>query len=138
MELNREQIIKALEHCINRKDCSDCVIKSKERGSGCLGRPRAFFKNALSLIKELIEERDAAIVASKMSGVPFPDGLEIVHTFCQKEIKKAKADTVRNMQERLEAEAITIKDHTGKLGIVVVGTIDQIAKEMLEGKNVSG
>lgn len=58
MELNREQIIKALEHCINRKDCSDCVIKSKEFRSGCIGRPRAFFKNALSLIKELTDENE--------------------------------------------------------------------------------
>jgi hypothetical protein len=38
------------------------------------------------------------------------------------------------MQERLKAETITIQDHTGKLGsVVLVGTIDQIVKEMLEG-----
>ena len=44
------------------------------------------------------------------------------------------ADTVRKMQERLKAESITIQDHTGKLGsVVLIGTIDQIAKEMVEG-----
>jgi hypothetical protein len=37
------------------------------------------------------------------------------------------------MQERLKAESITIQDHTGKLGsVVLVGTIDQIVKEMLK------
>ena len=63
MELKRDEIIKALEYCINRKDCSDCMIKSKELRSGCIGRPRAFFKNALALInsqeqriKELTEK----------------------------------------------------------------------------------
>ncbi len=88
--LNAEQIKKALEHCINRKDCSDCVIKSKELRSGCIGRPRAFFKNALALInsqeqkiKELPEEnerlrdiektaefyqREASRLAEKLSG----------------------------------------------------------------------
>ena len=61
--LNAEQIKKAFEHCINKKDCSDCVIKDKEPRSGCLGRPRVFFKSALDLInsqeqkiKELTEE----------------------------------------------------------------------------------
>jgi hypothetical protein len=44
------------------------------------------------------------------------------------------ADTVKKMQERLKAETIIIQDHTGKLGsVVLVGTIDQIAKEILEG-----
>ena len=48
--------------------------------------------------------------------------------------QEVKADTVRKMQERLKAESITIQDHTGKLGsVVLIGTIDQIAKEMVEG-----
>jgi FtsZ-binding cell division protein ZapB len=43
-------------------------------------------------------------------------------------------DSVKSFAERLKAETITIQDHTGKLGLVVlVGTIDQIAKEMVEG-----
>lgn len=49
------------------------------------------------------------------------------------EIEKTKADTVRKMQERLKADAVTIRDHTGKLGVVVgVGNIDDVAREMLE------
>ena len=44
-----------------------------------------------------------------------------------------KADTIRKMQERLKAETITIQDHTGKLGsVILVNTVDQIAKEILE------
>lgn len=47
-----------------------------------------------------------------------------------------KADTIRKMQERLKAETITIQDHTGKLGsVIIVSTVDQIAKEMLEENN---
>jgi hypothetical protein len=45
-------------------------------------------------------------------------------------------DYVGSFAERLKAETITIQDHTGKLGsVVLVGTIDQIAKEMLEEEN---
>ena len=45
------------------------------------------------------------------------------------------ADTVRKMQERLKADAVTIQDHTGKLGVVVgVGNIDDVAREMLESE----
>ena len=50
--------------------------------------------------------------------------------------KAVKEDTVRKMQERLKADAVTIRDHTGKLGVVVgVGNIDDVAREMLEGEN---
>ena len=43
------------------------------------------------------------------------------------------ADTVRKMQERLKAQAIIIKDHTGKMGTIVgVGNIDDVAREMIE------
>ena len=63
--MEKEQIVKALEHCIDRKDCSNCVIKNQISGFACLGRPREFFKNALALInsqeqriKELTEENE--------------------------------------------------------------------------------
>lgn len=47
------------------------------------------------------------------------------------------ADTVREMQERLKADAVIIKDHTGKMGTVVgVGNIDDVAKEMIEDDNM--
>lgn len=48
-------------------------------------------------------------------------------------VESVRADTVRTMQERLKADAVTIQDHTGKLGVVVgVGNIDDVAREMLE------
>ena len=48
------------------------------------------------------------------------------------EVKQIKTRTVMEMARRLNAEAITIQDHTGKLGsVVLVGTIDQIAQEMI-------
>lgn len=51
-------------------------------------------------------------------------------------VESVRADTVREMQERLKADAVTIQDHTGKLGVVVgVGNIDDVAREMLEGEN---
>lgn len=51
-------------------------------------------------------------------------------------VESVRADTVREMQERLMAQAITIQDHTGKIGVVVgVGNIGDVAKEMLEGEN---
>lgn len=50
----------------------------------------------------------------------------------EEELKEIKTRTVMEMVRRLNAEAITIQDHTGKLGsVVLVGTIDQIAKEMI-------
>lgn len=72
--MEKEQIVKALEHCIDRKDCSNCVIKNQISGFACLGRPREFFKNALALInsqeqriKELTEENE------RLRGIGLPD-----------------------------------------------------------------
>lgn len=53
------------------------------------------------------------------------------------DVKYIKADTVQKIQERLRAETITIQDHIGNLGsVILVSAVDQIAKEMLEENNV--
>ena len=50
-------------------------------------------------------------------------------------IKDAYGFAVREMKARLDKNLIAIKDHTGKIGLVVLDSdIDQIAKEMLEGE----
>ncbi len=54
MELNREQIIKAIEYCFSDKPCNKC--EWHEKGNGCLGKLE---QSAISLIKELTEENEA-------------------------------------------------------------------------------
>ncbi len=86
-------------------------------------------------IKELTEENERLSVCTKILTTNNAD-LEAELALIYDLLEESKADTVRKMQERLKAETITIQDHTGKLGsVVIVGTIDQIAKEMLEGGN---
>ncbi len=95
------------------------------------------FDNALALIKELTEEikyleadydRVYEQAEADIRGNMADGG-----TSCHWCADKTKADTVRKMQERLKAEAITIQDHTGKFGsVILVSTVDQIVKEMLE------
>ena len=55
MKLNRKQIIKALECCqsTNIADCRNCAYKGKYTEFGCTN---LLVKDALSLIRELIEE----------------------------------------------------------------------------------
>ena len=78
------------------------------------------------------EER--LIVAAKMAGVPFPEGLDIVHNYCEKVIKKTQADTVRKMQSEIKERCIK----GGIFPAFVASTIDEIAKEMLEENNGQG
>lgn len=163
-ELNREQIIKALE-CCTRSGCSDnetkdCPLKSYD---DCRTRLAI---NALALIEELTEEnerleaeithleghREADIkafktlkdenerlkLAPKIGSVSVPEALEILNKYCESGIKKAKADTVRKMQERLTERLnrnSIFKSITMSAGETVYDVIDQIAKEMLEGEN---
>ena len=65
MELNREQIIKALECCTNKPyaDCKNCPYETEIREKSCIDVGIGCFitdlpLNALSLIKELTEENE--------------------------------------------------------------------------------
>lgn len=53
MELNREQIVKALECCSSKIGCKECPLQPKESLSICVTQ---ISKCALSLIKELTEK----------------------------------------------------------------------------------
>lgn len=145
MELNREQIIKALECCQKRK-CQSCTYDVFGNSlSNCRVK-----KHALTLIKELTEERtdhitqlvaqDVQISNLKDEIARLRDKLERTdralsvmdkaHKELFTESFKIKADTVRKMQERLK-EAF---EHRGLFGYDIIDKkIDQIAEEMLEG-----
>lgn len=56
MELNREQIIKALEICTTTGNCPECPYN--DDSSLCINR---ILKDAITLIKELTEEKEVAI-----------------------------------------------------------------------------
>lgn len=77
-----------------------------------------------------VEDENERLKAQKYY-IHSDDRIEMIPT-----VESVRADTVRKMQERLKADAVTIQDHTGKLGVVVgVGNIDDVAREMLEGDN---
>ena len=111
MELNAEQLMKALECCITQgAECRKCPFMHTQ--DLCY---REIKRKALALIKQLIEENE---------------DLKAIAEQYQKQFEEAKADTAREMQSE-------IKDRCIKGGIYpafVARTIDQIAKEMLEGK----
>ena len=135
MELNREQIIKALKCISSTEDvlCAGCDYR-KYDGLAC---HRIGANNALALIKELTEENER-LRGERAKFFEYKHGTlvrnALVLTKNKKEFddfcKAIKADTVRKMQERLmyefgflcSWELQEIKD-----------TVDQITKEMLEG-----
>jgi hypothetical protein len=117
MELNRENIIKALECCAEAYDCFTCDIYKR----GCIGGFRAgMAKNALSLIKELTEENERLRAAIPLWA---KQCVELTERCMQ-----LRADTVREMQERLKAEM-----SFGRY--IQAYQIDQIAEEMLNDGN---
>ncbi len=137
MELNREQIIKALECCSHRPRCRECPYTTKECES--------LRKDALALIKELTEEvvdlKDIAEGYQKQFEDCYAEN-ERLHASCTEleqvckkwqgrlkiECEYTKADTVRKMQSEIKARCI----EGGIYPAFVARVIDQIAKEMLE------
>ena len=112
MELNIDQIVKALECCFINKDCNGCPMLGHKDCLGVAGT------KAVSLIKELTDE-NAKLARSC--------------TELEQKCASVKADTVRKMQERLKAQKFTHKN-LGEL--VYVEDIDQIANELLDGEGL--
>lgn len=130
MELNREQIIKALEYCNTAKRCIDCPY----RESDC----ETLYPNALALIKELTEENE------RLRAIPE----ELYKEMSERMVEERKIErklTVRKMQERFtfllkkEFDKNTPEDASFyfKNGSIMMWGIGnrvfaQIAKEMLD------
>ena len=127
-ELNRETIIKQMQEWSD-SICKIACLKGERLNGRVITCESCFsntVKNALALItsqeqriKELTEENERLSQSLANS---------------KSILANSKADTVRQMQERLKAQKFTHKNF-GEL--VYVEDIDQIAKEMLEGNNES-
>ena len=137
---HRDRIIKALELCHSPlvSDCDDCPYKGKSVENGVyVGCTSVLMRDALPLIKELTgkcailtELNERLRVVMDMSDTTLTDALRIVNEFCDKRIKRAKADTVRKMQTEIEARCIK----GGIYPAFVKSTIDKIAEEIIEGE----
>lgn len=87
----------------------------------------SYIKDALSLIKQLTEENERLRSAKYML---HSDGrIEPIPT-----IESVRADTIREMQKRLEDEDIihNLTDGTNYYKYIPIEALDQIVKEMLE------
>ena len=161
MELNAEQIKKALECCVTTSagDCNKCGYKGKKRNifitcTNCL------ISDALALInsqEQRIKELEKYNADMKVCGFSAKDLAgkceelaeenERLHASCTeltqcctkhetlykiecKRVDTVKADTVRKMHSEIKERCIK----GGIYPAFVASTIDQIAKEMLEGE----
>jgi hypothetical protein len=139
MELNAEEIIKALE-CLNDKHdrvCDLCpVYKTTDRGHRSCRH--IILDEAVALINELTDENERLRADKDYWKNRAKESESEYDQAVKRGYNLGAIDYVGSFAERLKAETITIQDHTGKLGsVVLVSTIDQIAKEMLEGDNGS-
>ena len=118
MKHKKDDIILAIE-CHNEGLCHKCPYEGLP---DCIG---VLCDSTLEFIKEITEENER-LRADCVKGAG-----DLIEEMLRS--RAIKADTVRKMQERLKAQAIIIKDHTGKMGTVVgVGNIDDVAREMLD------
>ena len=144
MELNREQIIKALGCCISRNlaECHHCPYAPENECH------RLVLTNALSLINELTEENESLKQCLEHEHASFMETFGEYGEKCERlteenerlrdtayrlecEVHRERANTVRKMQERLHERKVSYGNITFR--VVPIDDIDQIAKEMLEG-----
>lgn len=103
-EVNREQTIKALEHCASSTSgeaCDGCPFNDMEL---CDRESNAIEKHALALIKELTEDNE-----------------------------RIKADTIRHIKTHVHNKAV-YPDGTREHGYITLKAFDSVIAEMLEHK----
>ena len=128
-ELNREEIIKALE-CCSKDDCDNCP----NTFGNCYSN---LAREALSLIKDLTEENerlraDLTELTHRMLDNVRTENEELCKSNeCDK--RKLEADTVRKMQKALEQRIHSKLSYHG--WYLKETVIAETAKEMLEGGN---
>ena len=134
MELKkREEIIIALECCSVYNDCNGCPYYHGP-AVGCAGN---VMREAIALIQELTEEikdleadydRVYAQAEADIRGNMADGG-----TSCHWCIAGHRADTIREMRDRLSDKAL---DKYPYVGYIDVFDMEDVAKEMLEENNV--
>ena len=123
MELNREQVVKALECCGNYAGyCNDfCPLRHDDECTNHLAQA------ALSLIREQAEENERL---SRTRYMVTPDGrLEMIPS-----VESVKADTLNDVQMRF---AMHFGTYTGDAEVKVSDVFKLLSKfkeEMLEGE----
>lgn len=139
MELNREQIIKALECQVGtdeNHECRGCFF-FKEGGLCFENMSEGIATIALALIRELTEENETLTINMNAYGLTAKRLAEendrlraetIDYRNIPYIIAEAKADTVRKMQEETRQRCIIIGDEE----YVTLCDIDQIARKILE------
>ena len=128
MELNREQIIKALECCTSEtQGCNHCHLFPSVMG--CVATN---MRNALSLIKELTEEKERLRNRITATIVLTEKDAEKIKAECleriELDVRAIQADTVRKMQERLKK---TFEERGFFSYYIILENIDQIAEEII-------
>lgn len=134
MELNREQIIKALEFCSSGGNCINCSEDAKNPRLSREGCMAAQMRDALALITSQ-EQRIRELTEENKRLRDERDRYKryyLNHDYDRMEAD-IRADTVRKMQEKLHARKVSYGNITFR--VVSLDDIDQIAKEMLEGEN---
>lgn len=147
MELNREQIEKALECCVSgycyRDGCPLCEHGGEDDIKECTTE---LAKNALSLIKKLTEENEQWRADWEKNQRQWDEAYEkleaenaeqdeaIIRALKEMgEIRReTKADTVMKMQERFNEKVAKLLI-SPSIQYQASAFIDEIAKEMLEG-----
>lgn len=143
--LNAEQIKKALEWCSELRLCVDCPMRAEgyfsHSGNACR---QALMKNALALIKsqeqrikELTDENESLRADKDYWKKRAKESESEYDQAVKRGYKLGAVDYVYSFVEKLKAETITIQDHMGKLGLVVlVSDIDKNANELLNGEGM--
>ena len=129
-ELNREQIIKALECCSSKIGCKECPLQPKESLAICVTQISKYaFEEICRLTEE--NERLKGFASSKCEECA---GCTQWNCDCANIEAQAKADTVRKMKEIIyERLDISVEGYSSEeIKSDVRDMVYQIAEEILE------
>ena len=141
MELNREQLVKALECCLDGTDCTPCPLLN-EQSCPCVLNENALaiinelteenerFKCVIKLLEADVKERDERLERNVAEIYPeFMKDYELMLT----ELKDIRADTVTELRDKLLARKVSYGNISFR--VVPVDDIKAVCREMMEGED---
>ncbi len=125
MSLDTEKILKVLEDCLVKEDCSECLSHRIVRTANCDATKLEFIRLSIALARQLIHENERLTILCASKDIVSNNEKEKLSA----EIDKVWTDAIQTMWNMLGERSALSCEVNGLC--VTMHTVDDVAKELL-------
>lgn len=125
MELDTEKILKVLEDCLVKEDCSECLSHRIVRTANCGAVKLEFIRLSIALIRTLIHENERLTILCASKDIAGSNAKEKLRA----EIDETWVNAIQTMWDMLGERSAVSCEVNGLC--VTMHTVEEVAKELL-------